>query len=115
MSFVIHGIAVASGIAIGRAHLFAQTSLDVTHYAVAENKLDAEVERFNAAIATVRNELQDLEGQIPAGSPPEFAAFLQLHLMILNDVTLASVPAQLIHQPGCNAEWALKQQMDLLS
>ena len=50
MSFVIHGIAVASGIAIGRAHLFAQTSLDVTHYAVAENKLDAEVERFNAAI-----------------------------------------------------------------
>ena len=114
MSFVIHGIAVASGIAIGRAHLFAQTSLDVTHYAVAENKLDAEVERFNAAIATVRNELQDLEGQIPAGSPPEFAAFLQLHLMILNDVTLASVPAQLIHQQGCNAEWALKQQLDLL-
>jgi len=64
MSFVIHGIAVANGIAIGRAHLFAQTSLEVTHYAVAENKLDAEVERFNAAIATVRDELQDLAAHL---------------------------------------------------
>ncbi|MDE2624123.1 MAG: phosphoenolpyruvate--protein phosphotransferase [Betaproteobacteria bacterium] len=114
MSFSMHGIAVAQGIAIGRAHLFLQTSLEVTHYAVPAERLDAEVQRFDRAISTVRNELRELEKHIPAGAPPEFAAFLQLHLMILNDETLSGIPRRLILQQGCNAEWALKQQMDSL-
>lgn len=114
MSFSMHGIAVAQGIAIGRAHLFLQTSLEVTHYAVPAEHLDAEVRRFDRAINTVRDELRELEKHVPAGAPPEFAAFLQLHLMILNDETLSGIPRQLILQQGCNAEWALKQQMDSL-
>ena len=114
MSFSIHGIAVAHGIAIGRAHLFLQTSLEITHYAVSPDRLEAEVERFDRAVATVRDELRDLESHVPAGAPPEFAAFLQLHLMILNDETLSGIPRDLISQQGCNAEWALKQQMDSL-
>ncbi|NDU92672.1 MAG: phosphoenolpyruvate--protein phosphotransferase, partial [Ferrovum sp.] len=114
MSFSIHGIAVAQGIAIGRAHLFLQTSLEVTHYAVPQERLEAEVQRFDRAIAAVRNELRELERQAPPGTPPEFAAFLQLHLMILNDDTLSGAPRVLIQQQGCNAEWALKQQMDSL-
>ncbi len=114
MSFSIHGIAVAQGIAIGHAHLFLQTSLEVTHYSVPQVRLDAEIQRFDNAIATVRNELRELERQTPLGTPPEFAAFLQLHLMILNDDTLSGAPRVLIQQQGCNAEWALKQQMDSL-
>ncbi len=114
MSFSMHGIAVAQGIAIGRAHLFLQTSLEVTHYAVPAERLDAEVQRFDRAVSTVRDELRELEKHVPAGAPPEFAAFLQLHLMILNDETLSGIPRRLILQQGCNAEWALKQQMDSL-
>ncbi len=34
MSFALHGSAVAHGIAIGRAHLFSQTTLEVAHYVV---------------------------------------------------------------------------------
>ena len=114
MSFSMHGIAVAQGIAIGRAHLFLQTSLEVTHYAVPAEHLEAEIQRFDRAVNTVRDELQELEKHVPAGAPPEFAAFLQLHLMILNDETLSGIPRRLILQQGCNAEWALKQQMDSL-
>ena len=114
MSFTMHGIAVAQGIAIGRAHLFLQTSLEVTHYAVPAEHLGAEVQRFDKAITAVRDELRELEKHIPPGAPPEFAAFLQLHLMILNDETLSGTPRELIMQQGCNAEWALKQQMDSL-
>ncbi|MDE1941607.1 MAG: phosphoenolpyruvate--protein phosphotransferase [Betaproteobacteria bacterium] len=114
MSFSMHGIAVAQGIAIGRAHLFLQTSLEVTHYAVPAEHLEAEIQRFDRAVSTVRDELQELEKHVPAGAPPEFAAFLQLHLMILNDETLSGIPRRLILQQGCNAEWALKQQMDSL-
>ncbi|MDE2260116.1 MAG: phosphoenolpyruvate--protein phosphotransferase [Betaproteobacteria bacterium] len=114
MSFSMHGIAVAQGIAIGHAHLFLQTSLEVTHYSIPPERLETEIQRFDNAITTVRDELHELERHVPAGTPPEFAAFLQLHLMILNDDTLSGIPRSLIQQQGCNAEWALKQQMDSL-
>jgi phosphotransferase system enzyme I (PtsI) len=114
MTFALHGIAVSNGIAIGRAHLFAQTSLEVTHYSIPPERLNAEAERFKAAVNVVRDELTELEQNIPAGAPPELAAILQLHRMILDDATLSVEPIGLIHEQGCNAEWALRQQMDSL-
>jgi phosphotransferase system enzyme I (PtsI) len=114
MTFALHGIAVSNGIAIGRAHLFAQTSLEVTHYSIPPERLNAEAERFKAAVNVVRDELTELEQNIPAGAPPELAAILQLHRMVLDDATLSVEPIGLIHEQGCNAEWALRQQMDSL-
>lgn len=114
MSFALHGIAVSNGIAIGRAHLFAQTPLEVTHYSIPSERLDAEAERFQRAVNVVREELTELEQNIPAGAPPELAAILQLHRMILEDATLSIEPTHLIRNQACNAEWALRQQMDSL-
>ncbi len=51
---------------------------------------------------------------VPATAPAEFAAFINLHLMILNDSTLSVVPRKIIEDEQCNAEWALKVQMDAL-
>jgi phosphoenolpyruvate-protein phosphotransferase (PTS system enzyme I) len=114
VSFTIHGISVSDGIAIGQAHLISHTSLEVAHYSVARNRVPAEIARFDAAVQGVRDELEHLEKHIPALAPPEFAAFLNLHLMILNDSTLSLVPRTLVEKQQCNAEWALKQQMDTL-
>ena len=114
MSFVIHGIGVSSGIAIGHAQLMAHAAFEVPHYDIEKNQLDAEVARFDSAMHGTRTELQGLIDKVPAGAPPEFSAFLQLHLMILNDSTLAEEPRGLIRNERCNAEWALKQQMDTL-
>ncbi len=114
MSFAMFGIGVSGGIAIGPARLLSHTSLEVSHYAVQPDRLDREIERFNHAIGTVRSELEELRTSVPTGSPAEVDAFLHLHLMILNDATLSEAPCALILQQGCNAEWALKQQMDLL-
>ena len=112
MSFTIHGIGVAGGIAIGRAHLISHTSLEVPHYSIPKNRVADEIARFEAAVQTVRTELEELRRTVPSFAPPEFDAFLNLHLMILNDETLAREPQALIEQQACNAEWALKQQMD---
>ena len=114
MSFTIHGIGIASGIAIGRAHLLAHGIDEVGHYAIAESDLANEIARFDTAIAAVRKELETLQLSVPPGAPAEFNAFLNLHLMILNDETLSAEPRNLITQQRCNAEWALKQQADTL-
>ncbi len=114
MSFTIHGIGVSGGIAIGHAQLVSHTQLEVAHYNIAKTEVAAEKARFDSAFATARTELAGLGQHIPADAPAEFEAFLNLHLMILDDPTLSEAPKQLIEAQLCNAEWALKLQMEAL-
>jgi phosphotransferase system enzyme I (PtsI) len=81
---------------------------------VPAHQVGEEVARFDTALATVRAELEELRTQIPTNAPQEFDAFLNLHLMILNDATLSKTPREIIETEQCNAEWALKVQMDAL-
>jgi phosphotransferase system enzyme I (PtsI) len=115
MNFVLHGHAVSSGITIGYAHLVATARLEVAHYEITEEAVEAEVRRFEAGLRRAREELQALKAHIPADSPPEFEAFLNLHRMILDDSSLAQVPKDLIRERRANAEWALVQQMEKLT
>ena len=115
MNFVLHGHAVSSGITIGYAHRVTTARLEVAHYEVAADAVEAEVARFEAGLRKARAELQGLTAHIPAGSPPEFEAFLNLHGMILDDSALAEAPKKLIRERHANAEWALVQQMEKLT
>jgi phosphotransferase system enzyme I (PtsI) len=115
MSCTIHGVGVSGGIAIGRAQLVSHAQLEVAHYDIPASQVATEKSRFDAAIAQVREDLTELADHIPPGAPPaEFEAFLNLHRMILEDSTLSQVPKELIDSMHCNAEWALKLQMDAL-
>src|SRR4051812_7526308 len=102
MSFTMHGIPVSGGIAIGHAHLVSHARLEVAHYAVPREQLGDEVARFDQALTKVRAELEELRTHIPANAPQEFDAFLNLHLMILNDATLSTVPREIIEAEACN-------------
>ena len=114
MNFVLHGSSVASGITIGHAHLVSSARLDVGHYAIPESAVPAEIFRFDAGVVRAKQELAQLESQMPADAPAEFGAFLNLHRMILEDSSLSHAPRELIRERRCNAEWALVQQMETL-
>jgi phosphoenolpyruvate-protein phosphotransferase (PTS system enzyme I) len=96
MSFTIHGIGVSGGIAIGHAHLVSHTKLEVAHYDIPAGQVADESSRFDAAVKTVRDELEQLRSTVPAGAPAEFGAFIDLHLMILADSTLSEAPRTII-------------------
>jgi phosphotransferase system enzyme I (PtsI) len=115
MNFVLHGHAVSSGITIGYAHRVTTARLEVAHYELEAAAVEAEVARFDAGLRKAREELQALKAHIPADSPPEFEAFLNLHRMILDDSTLAQAPKELIRARRANAEWALVQEMEKLT
>jgi phosphotransferase system enzyme I (PtsI) len=114
MNFVLHGNAVSGGITVGYAHLVSTARLEVAHYEVAEDAVEAEVLRFDAAMKTAQDELYELKAHIAADAPAEFGAFLDLHRMILNDSALSQAPRELIRSRRANAEWALVQQMERL-
>ncbi len=112
MSFTLHGIPVSSGIAIGHAHLVSHTTLEVSHYILPKNLLQDEVARLNAALEKTRVELTSLHEHRPQYAAAEFDAFIDLHLMILGDEHISQAAREMILSEQCNAEWALKVQMD---
>jgi phosphotransferase system enzyme I (PtsI) len=114
VNFVLHGYAVSGGITVGYAHLVSTARLEVAHYEVAAGAVEAEVERFDRAMAAAQEGLAELKQHIAADAPKEFEAFLDLHRMILNDSALAVTPRELIRARRSNAEWALVQQMERL-
>lgn len=114
-SFTLHGIPVSKGIAIGRAHLLAPAALDVKHYLIPDDQVEAEVLRLKNAIAAVHQELQTIRNELPKDAPPELGAFIDVHALILSDPMLAEVPLNIIRNRYYNAEWALVTQIDGLS
>src|SRR6478735_7996973 len=114
-SFTLHGIPVSRGIAIGRAHMLAPAALDVQHYLVPQEQVEAEVLRLQRAIATVHKELQTLWNDLPKDAPAELGAFIDVHALILSDPMIAEVPLDIIRSRSYNAEWALVTQIDELS
>jgi phosphotransferase system enzyme I (PtsI) len=113
-SFTLHGAGVSNGIAIGYAHLVSTARLEVPHYEIAPEEIESETERFDIAVAQVRGELTGLRASVPASAPAEMGAFLNVHIMILNDAMISETPRALIRERRCNAEWALVQQMEIL-
>jgi phosphotransferase system enzyme I (PtsI) len=115
MSFVLHGIGVSGGIAIGRAQLVSHATLEVAHYSITPEQVAGEIERLTQALQSVQRELETLHGTMTSGdAPAEFGAFLDVHWMILTDPTLHEVPKRTIAEQLCNAEWALTQQLGVL-
>ncbi len=114
MTFTLHGSPVSSGIAIGHAHLVSHTSLEVVHYMLPKHLVEEEVVRLDAALKTTRDEMSALRSNRPLQAAAEFDAFLDLHLMILGDEHISHAAREMIQHEHCNAEWALKSQMDAL-
>ena len=115
MTFAIHGLAVARGIAIGRAVLVASSRVDVAHYFIEVSQVDAELRRLAKARTAVQNELQTLHDTLPKDAPPELAAILEVHLMLLQDSMLAEGVTHWVKDRLYNAEWALTSQLDVVA
>ncbi|HKA38766.1 MAG TPA: phosphoenolpyruvate-utilizing N-terminal domain-containing protein, partial [Burkholderiales bacterium] len=115
MSFTIHGIGVSGGVAIGHAHLMTHAGLEVPRYEVPSERALEECARFDAAVVRVRSEFEELRESVPSTAPAEIAAFINLHLMILNDSNISVAPRRIIQTEQCNAEWALKVQADAVA
>ncbi len=115
MTFSIHGLAVARGIAIGRAVLVASSRVDVAHYFIQSDQTDVEIERLCAARDDVIDELQRLQRDMPKDAPHELAALLDVHLMLLQDEELNASVVHWIKDRLYNAEWALTSQLEIIA
>ena len=115
MSIQVFGVPVSRGVAIGRAVLVASSRVDVAHYFVAPDDLEAEVQRLKRARDAVAAELSALQRDLPDDAPAELSALLDVHLMLLHDDALAGATKDWILERHYNAEWALSAQLEVLA
>ena len=124
MSFVLFGLGISSGIAIGRAVLMNQTPLEVSRKNIPPELVETEISRFDKAIENVRKEFLQLQNNSKQDQSQnaknkskkfvELSAFLNVHMMFLEDYEIVQKPKDIIREKLCNAEWALIQQMNFL-
>jgi phosphotransferase system enzyme I (PtsI) len=115
MTFSIHGLAVARGIAIGRAVLVASSRMDVAHYFIEAGQVESEIARVRAGRNAVVEEIQRLQHEMPKDAPHELAALLDVHLMLLQDEVLTTGIKHWITERLYNAEWALTTQLEVIA
>ncbi len=114
MTFSLHGIGASKGIAIGAVHIVTRGLMEVPEYTLESAEVDREVKRFKKAIAGARADLGAIKEQIPPDTDTDIAAFIDTHLLMLDDSAITKAPIKLIREKKRNAEWALKVQRDAL-
>ncbi len=114
MTISLQGVSVSRGIAIGYVHIIQHDQLDVREYSIRSTQLDNEILRFNDAISNARQQLRVIRDHIPTSTSVDISAFIETHLLMLEDNALTEEPKRIIKERLCNAEWALKLQRDAL-
>jgi phosphotransferase system enzyme I (PtsI) len=115
MSIQVFGQPVSRGVAIGRAVLVASSRVDVAHYFIDEEQVEAEVTRLRDARNEVAAELVALKSEVPEEAHAELVALLDVHLMLLHDEMLADATKQWIVERHYNAEWAMSAQLEVIA
>lgn len=114
MTLELQGLGVSRGIAIGRAHILFHNQPDIREYLIPAFSIDQEVDRLIRATERAREQLRTIRDSIPGNAPADVAAFIDTHLLMLNDSSLTTIPIDMIKTRRCNAEWALQLQRDAL-
>ena len=115
MTLAMHGLAVARGVAIGRAVLIASSRVDVAHYFIEPEQVESEIRRLSLARQVVSEEVQRLHDTLPKDAPPELSALLEVHLMLLQDQMLEDGVKAWVQDRLYNAEWALASQLEVVA
>lgn len=119
MTFAIHGLAVAKGIAIGRAVLVTNSQVDVAHYFIDPGQVAEEIDRVRRGRDAVVSEFQRLKQHLSEqghkDASQELSALLDVHLMILQDEELVQGVKHWITDRLYNAEWALTTQLEVIA
>jgi phosphoenolpyruvate-protein phosphotransferase (PTS system enzyme I) len=107
----LKGIAVSSGIIIGKAHLIDRSRIKILYqYLISDQQVNKEVERFKDALAAAKDQITHLKNRMPE-QIKKHSFILDSHLMIMDDSMFFNATINTILSEKINAEWALKKSV----
>ena len=112
--FILSGIPISSGIAIGQAYILAHAINEIKPYFIDKAQVKKEIKKFSKSIKDLRKELINLKKKLKSNKMGEYGSYIDIHLSIINDPKISVAPIETIRKKYLNAEWALKMQMDTI-
>lgn len=104
------GINASPGIAIARAIVYVKQELTVVQQSI--DDVQAELDRFNAAVAKSKDQLNTLKEKTASEMSEEEAAIFDAHSMFLEDPEFVGAITQAVENDKINAEAATKAVVD---
>ncbi|MFA7669038.1 MAG: phosphoenolpyruvate-utilizing N-terminal domain-containing protein, partial [Burkholderiaceae bacterium] len=111
----MQGQGVVKGYAIGRAAIMSAAALEVAHYRILDEDVEAECARLEEAVSRASQDLQTLIETLPADAPREVEPLLNVHRLLIEDPMLSQQACDFIRERHYNAEWALTTQGQILA
>ncbi len=108
----LNGIAAAPGIAMGPAYLYSKSVPKVQQRSIADNEVEKELERLQAAVARSEKELQKILSFAEQKLGPQSAKIFEAQIMILNDAVLMQAIEKRIKCELKNAEFIVFDEVD---
>lgn len=103
---VYSGIAVSSGVAIGKAYLLDRSKVCVLKRSIPESEIEEEIKRLRDAIEKSKAQMQETK-QRASSMADKYAIILDTYTLLLEDEILVNETIETIKREHCNAEWAL--------
>ena len=110
----LFGSGIGRGIAIGPAYVLKNSDIEIPELTLDKKDVSAEVKRFKAAINATAASYRSLLINLPKDAPKESAAFINAHMMMLQDPMMVNESVKIIKSQRVNAEYALQSQANSL-
>ncbi len=108
---VFEGLGVAPGIGIGQVHVVESGAITVSEYEIAEDQVEAELERFHGAVQKSERQLRKLAGkaeELHGAAAEELGFLLDAHMQMLTGSRVTRGVATRIREHRVNAEAAVQ-------
>lgn len=110
----LFGSGIGRGIAIGPAYVLKNSEIEIPELTLEKSNVNAEVKRFKAAISATESSYKFLLKNLPKDAPKESAAFINAHMLMLQDPMMVNESIKIIKSQLVNAEYALQSQANNL-
>jgi phosphotransferase system enzyme I (PtsI) len=108
----LQGVGASPGIAIGVAHVVG-SRVEVHERRISAQAVDAELQRFERALADTDAQLARIQEQIAEREKDQQQySLLEAHRLMLQDVHLVDVARRVIREEKTGAEWAVRKALD---
>lgn len=112
-TFVLKGVGVSPGVAVGRCYRFDPLDSQVSFYKLNDASLiPEEVLRFRKALKESEQQLLEIQKNLKKEKVTEPVYVIDVHILILRDKMFINRTINYIRNQGVNAEWALRMTLD---
>ncbi len=112
-TFVLKGIGVSPGIAIGRCYRFDPLDSQISFYKLKDEALiPKEVQRFKNALKDSEKQLLEIQNKLKKTKITEPVYIIDVHILLLKDKIFTNRTVKYIREQSVNAEWALRMTLD---